>query len=114
MRRLFSLSVSLLLFFSIFGLMAVLSDDCVPIIVSRDNLNVGDTFTVYPIDTEIVSHVSIGSVDLVGIEGNHKVYRAKSSGTIVFRNCNEIFTLKIFPKETPLDVLINMFGIGRK
>lgn len=49
-------------------------------------------------------------MELVAINGNYCIYKAKSSGTIVFENCDSKTTVRILPKETPFDALLNMLG----
>ena len=53
-------------------------------------------------------------MELVAINGNYCIYKAKSSGTIVFENCDSKTTVRILPKETPFDALLNMLGRGKK
>jgi len=114
MKKIFSIFIITLLFFTLFGLISVTSEECTPIIVNKDFLYVGETFTVFPADAKLVEHISTGNVEVVGIEGTRKVYLAKSSGTIIFKNCNDMLTIRVFPKETPFDALKNMLGLGKK
>jgi len=109
MKKFFTILLSLLAILS-FGIPTVLSEDCVSMVVSKDVLYVGDTFTVAPNYIEIASHFSTGDVDIVSIEGNYTVYEAKCSGTVVFMNCDEVITVKIFPNETPFGAFLKIIG----
>ncbi len=113
MKKLYSVLIILILY-SFVGVSAVASDDCIQMTISRDTLYVGETFTAFPKNLEIASHFSTGDVDVVSIEGNYTTYKAVSSGTIIFMNCNEVVTVKIFPKESPLDAFLNMIGLRKK
>jgi len=106
-KKLLTIFLSFLAILS-FGIPTVLSEDCVSMVVSKDILYVGDTFTVAPNYIEIASHFSTGDVDIVSIEGNYTVYEAKCSGTVVFMNCDEVTTVKIFPNETPFGAFLKL------
>jgi hypothetical protein len=99
---------------SFLGATSVLSDDCVSILLEKDALKVGDSFFVYPLNAKINQNLSTGTVELMAVNGNYKIYVAKCSGTIVFENCDSKATVRIFPKESPFDALMNMIGHGKK
>ncbi|NYT14054.1 MAG: hypothetical protein GKC01_06050 [Candidatus Methanofastidiosa archaeon] len=113
MKKKISVSIGLLLLISFLGTTSAICDDCVSIILEKDTLKVGDNFFVCPVHAKINQNISTGSVELVAINGNYCIYRAKNSGTIVFENCDTKTTVRIFPKETPFDALMNMIGLGK-
>ncbi|MDY1592098.1 MAG: hypothetical protein RBS85_08100 [Methanofastidiosum sp.] len=114
MTKIIPISVGLLVILSFIGTTSVLSDDCVSIILEKDNLKVGDSFFVYPLNATINHNLSTGIIELVAANGHYNIYVAKCSGTIVFENCESRVTVRIFPKETPFEVLMNMIGRGKK
>ncbi|HII94839.1 MAG TPA: hypothetical protein HA367_03770 [Candidatus Methanofastidiosum sp.] len=113
MKKIILISIGLLVILSFLGTTSVLSDDCVSIILEKDTLKVGDSFFVYPLNTTINQNLSTGCVELVGVNCKYCIYQAKSSGTIVFQNCGSMETVRIFPKESPFDALMNMLGLGK-
>jgi len=114
MKKKISIIIGLLIMLPFLGATSVLSDDCVSIILERDTLKVGESFFVYPFNAKINQNLSTGTVELVAVNGNYNIYTAKCSGTIVFENCEGKATVRIFPKESPLDALMNMIGHGKK
>lgn len=114
MKKKISVIIGLLISLSFLGTTSVLSDDCVSIMLEKDTLKVGDSFFVCPANAKINQNLSTGTVELVGINGNYCVYLAKNSGTIVFENCESRVTVRIFPKETPFEALMNMIGRWKK
>ena len=113
MKKIISINIGLLILLSFLGATSVLSDDCVSIIVEKDTLKVGDSFFVYPLNAEINQNISTGCVELVAVNCKYCIYQAKSSGTIVFQNCESTATVRIFPKESPFDALMNIIGRGK-
>ncbi|HOM95851.1 MAG: hypothetical protein GX941_04660 [Candidatus Methanofastidiosa archaeon] len=113
MLKKISIGLGLLILISFAGATFALADDCVAIILEKDTLKVGGNFFVCPAYAKINQNISTGSVELVAINGNYCIYKAKSSGTIVFENCDSKTTVRILPKETPFDALLNMLGRGR-
>ncbi|MCC7572269.1 MAG: hypothetical protein KO464_02640 [Candidatus Methanofastidiosum sp.] len=113
MKKKISISIGLLLLLSFLGTTSVLSEDCVSVILEKDTLKVGDNFFVCPTNVTINQSISTGCVELVAINGKFCVYKAKSSGTIVFENCDSKMTVRIFPKETPFTALMNLLGKGK-
>ncbi|KYC45711.1 MAG: hypothetical protein APG12_01064 [Candidatus Methanofastidiosum methylothiophilum] len=113
MKKKISISIGILLLFSFLGTTSVLSEDCVSVILEKDTLKVGDNFFVCPSNATINENISTGCVELVAINGNFCVYKAKTSGTIVFEHCDTKVTVRIFPKETPFGALMNLLGRGK-
>lgn len=108
MKRLISISIGLLAIFSFLGTTTVLSENCFSIILEKDTLRVGDTFFIYPVNAAIDQSISTGSIVLVAVNSNYAIYKARSSGTVIFENCNGKTTIRIFPRETPFDILRNL------
>ena len=113
MAKIIPISVCLLVILSFLGTTSVLSDDCVSIILEKDTLKVGDSFFVYPLTATINQNLSTGCVELVAVNCKYCIYQAKNSGTVVFQNCGSMETVRIFPKESPFDALMNMIGRGK-
>jgi len=114
MKKKISIIIVLLLLLSFIAATSVLSEDCVSIVIEKDALKVGDSFFVYPLTAKINQNLSTGTVELVAVNGNYRIYVAKCSGTIVFENCESKVTVRIFPKESPFDAFMNMIGYGKK
>ncbi len=114
MKKIISFTTSLLFILAFLGTTSVLSDDCINVLLEKDTLRVGDSFFVYPLAATINQNLSTGSVELVGVNGNYNIYVAKSSGTIVFENCENKTTVRIFPKESPFEAFMNLMGFGKR
>ncbi len=108
MKKTTSISIGLLAVLSFLGTTAVLSENCYSIIIEKDTLKVGDTFFVYPLNVTIDQHLSTGTLNLVAVNANYAVYKATSSGTVVFENCDGKTTVRIFPRKTPFSFLRNL------
>jgi len=116
MKKLISMIIGLLIVFSFLGVTSVLSDEsdeCISILLEKDTLKVGDNFFICPTNVTINQDISTGVVELVAVNGNYSLYRAKSSGTIVFEHCDSQMTVRIFPKETPFQAFLSLIGRGK-